>query len=719
MNFIKTLMVTIIFGIVVTGCGVLINPTADIHVKQGADGISAETGMFDFGRVEVNTSSTVIFTIQNNGNTCLKLTGSPLIEILGADSNYFIVTSQPSTPISPDKKTTFRIKFSPIVSKFYLATVSIQNNDMDKTPYTFTIKGRGIIIDINVRQDTQNIPSYTGVFDFGSIYLGNPSLTLIFTIESIGSKLLHLTGTPDLIEISGSHASMFIIDQTATKHSLNPGESTTFSITLAPTGIGRKSAKISIANDDPDENPYIFTITGVVCNIPFDFNGDGFDDVIIGVSADNAISGNDSDFAYLFLGSDNYSKNVNCNEADTIFKYRMDSYEIRSYVATSGDINNDGYGDIIIGNYHDTEYGQSTGCVLIYFGRTNPPSELNYTDADVKITGIQRLDGFGWVVSSAGDFNKDGINDIIIAATGVGYGSVFVFFGKENWESKFDYSKADLQISGNVNLRLYGTSVSSAGDFNNDGYDDLIVGTPATNCGNAYIIFGKSHPPKIISVSDADVTLTGENRGDYFGETVSKAGDINNDGYDDVVVGARRYDNQVRSAGCAYVYFGRANPSSTINPLDADIRILGDSMDAGFASCVSNAGDINNDGFSDLIIGESGSHHPNYPKDGNIYIFYGSSNPQSLLSLSNADVRIHTIGGLSLFKSISSAGDFNGDKIDDVIFTNCFSLYNDAEVHVLFGKSNLNSSIYLSNTDIKFQSYDPNIFIGWSISGGE
>ena len=136
------------------GCNVLINPTSKIVILHGSTEISTENGIFDFSRVEVYKSLTVIFTIQNNGNTDLKLTGSTIIVISGTDASNFIVTSQPALQISPKKETTFRIKFTPNQSKYYSANVSITNNDADKTPYTFSLTGRGIIIDINVRQGT-------------------------------------------------------------------------------------------------------------------------------------------------------------------------------------------------------------------------------------------------------------------------------------------------------------------------------------------------------------------------------------------------------------------------------------------------------------------------------------------------------------------------------------------------------------------------------------
>ena len=143
----------------------------------------------------------------------------------------------------------------------------------------------------------------------------------------------------------------------------------------------------------------------------------------------------------------------------------------------------------------------------------------------------------------------------------------------------------------------FSDTVSGAGDVNNDGYDDVIIGAEDYDreTGRAYIYYGGP-----VMDNTVDVTLNGENLWDSFGCSVSGAGDVNNDGYHDVIVGASNYNT---STGRAYIYYGGAamNP----NP-SAALTINGKGTSNRFGSSVSGAGDVNNDGYEDLIVGANG-----------------------------------------------------------------------------------------------------------------
>ncbi|MCD4657810.1 MAG: choice-of-anchor D domain-containing protein, partial [Planctomycetes bacterium] len=472
--------------ILTPACNVMINPTPEMLVKCGATEIPSETGIFDFGRVEVNETLTVIFTVQNNGNTNLKLTGEPMITILGSDADDFMVSAHPSTPISPGNYTTFRIKFMPTVSKYYSATVSIANNDDDKNPYTFSLTGRGIIIDINVRQDTQNIPSYTGVFDFGSIYLGNPSLTLIFTIENIGSKILQLTGAPKLIKISGSHASLFTIDQTLTTTPLSPGSSTTFSITFAPTTVGIKTAKISILNDDPDENPYEFTIRGE-CIDP---------EILVLDSKDNDIENNTGEFRF----PDNFQNNA-MSETYSIknlgtTNLRLTGIPIIRITGTTSHV-------FTVGKKPANSIAPASETTFVI--QFKPTNEMEYSATVTFANNDEDENPFTFTIFGVGyiptfDFNGDGYDYVIIGAhqdyeNGRYSGRAYLFYGRENCPVNIDCAEADVIFTSNLR-EYFGVSVAPAGDVNNDGFDDVIIGsTNSTLSGDAYIFFGRATPP--------------------------------------------------------------------------------------------------------------------------------------------------------------------------------------------------------------------------------
>ena len=227
-----------------------------------------------------------------------------------------------------------------------------------------------------------------------------------------------------------------------------------------------------------------------------------------------------------------------------------------------------------------------------------------------------------------------------------------------------------------------GFSVSSAGDVNGDGFDDLIIGAPAA--GETYVVFGKSSGfTAAIDLSTLDGTngfrLDGIDAGDNSGHSVSSAGDVNGDGFDDLIIGA--YSAQPggdRRAGESYVVFGKASGFTAAIDLDALNGTNGfrlDGIDAGDYSghSVSSAGDVNGDGFDDLIIGAPGSDPGGDSRAGETYVVFGKS------SGFTAAIDLSTLNGTNGFRldgidaldrsgfSVSTAGDVNGDGFDDLI----------------------------------------------------
>jgi hypothetical protein len=167
----------------------------------------------------------------------------------------------------------------------------------------------------------------------------------------------------------------------------------------------------------------------------------------------------------------------------------------------------------------------------------------------MNMTGYGTDDHFGFCCSNAGDVNGDGYQDVIIGGPAdYGNGRAFLFFGGENADNV-----ADLTFYGTAKNDGFGCSVSGAGDVNGDGYDDVIVGADEgeSGRGGAYIFFGGQQMD-----NNTDLILNGTNGSDYFGTSVSAAGDVNNDGYDDVIVGASWAWAVTALAGRAYIFFG-------------------------------------------------------------------------------------------------------------------------------------------------------------------
>jgi len=229
----------------------------EINLKQGVTHILVG-GSYDFGSVVLGANTPVTFTIENLGTADLDLTGAPKVQIDGVNAADFVVTSQPSTPVAASGSTTFVITFTPGGLGLRSANVSIANNDSDENPYTFTINGTGVAPEINLKQGGTSI-LVGGSYDFGSVVLG-ANTPVTFTIENLGTANLNLTGTPK-VQTGGANAADFIVTTDPSTLVAASG-STTFVITFTPGGLGLRSATVSIANNDSDENPYTFTITG-------------------------------------------------------------------------------------------------------------------------------------------------------------------------------------------------------------------------------------------------------------------------------------------------------------------------------------------------------------------------------------------------------------------------------------------------------------------------
>jgi 6-phosphogluconolactonase (cycloisomerase 2 family) len=222
----------------------------------------------DFGSANITGGSVDrVFTIANLGKGDLNLTGSPLVEITGAQAADFSVIVQPVSPVAPSGSTTFTVRFDPSAIGLRSATISIPNNDANENPYDFAIQGTGTSApEMDVLGNSFSIadgdvtPSAADHTDFGSADLTSGSVDRIFTIANLGNGDLNLTGSP-LVQITGAHAADFsVIEQPSSP--VAPGGSTTFTVRFDPSAVGLRSATISIANNDADENPYDFAIQG-------------------------------------------------------------------------------------------------------------------------------------------------------------------------------------------------------------------------------------------------------------------------------------------------------------------------------------------------------------------------------------------------------------------------------------------------------------------------
>jgi hypothetical protein len=325
-----------------------------------------------------------------------------------------------------------------------------------------------------------------------------------------------------------------------------------------------------------------------------DVNGDGYDDVIVGASKyDNELTNEGA--AYIYLGSstgldDTPSRTLEGNQAESLFGFS---------VGSAGDVNKDGYDDIIIGapSYDNGE--ENEGAAFIYHGE-NTPYGVSATP-DQTLDCDQSTSWFGISVGTAGNVNGDDYDDVIVGAHTYtngqsGEGAAFIYHGGSSGVS----ATPSRTLESNQANAQYGVSVGTAGDVNGDGYDDVIVGSATYDCvlndeGLAFLYHGSSTG---VSATQA-WSAGGAQENAMFGYSVATAGDVNNDGYDDVIVGARKYDNDpLTDVGLVNIYLGSSDGLSKIS----NWAMAGDQEYAEFGVPVNAAGDVNGDGFSDLIV---------------------------------------------------------------------------------------------------------------------
>ena len=410
-----------------------------------------------------------------------------------------------------------------------------------------------------------------------------------------------------------------------------------------------------------DGNPEDFS--GIDVNGTGDINGDGFNDFLITgfirVAPYN-YAGTGGQTYIIFGGND--VGNTGVIQPDVQESVIRSSFFRENTFLTfsngAGDVNGDGFDDFLISepfngvNSGSYEYGSLEGRTYVIFGGSDfsKPSLSEIDEANgFFIQGVDPYDFSGSAISSAGDINGDGIDDILIGARNANpsdkysAGETYVVFGSNDLGNTGNFLLSDLDgtngfvINGIEIDDRSGRAVSNAGDINGDGFDDILIGTNPlgqSNPGEAYVVFGGSNVGSGGSLELASLNgrngfiMHGINEGDRSGYSVSKAGDVNGDGLDDIIVGALRADVDGKTdAGQAYVVFGRndfgRNRILRLEELNGRDGFAINGVNAGdLIADVSGGEDVNGDGIDDIVIGANLASD----RRGQTYVIFGSEN---------------------------------------------------------------------------------------------
>ena len=691
-----------------TGPGLQVLGTNSTVIEN--DGEPSKTLGTVFGHLLAGNSATQTFSLSNLG-------GTEVTTISGFDVSdpAFTVSGLPGT-IAVGGVSNFSVRFSPPALGNYTASL-ILSNDACSGIYTVKLAGAAYTLSTNIGPNAGgNFLTITNGH-FGTItnVLVNG---VVATIQDAGDNWVRvvipngggMTGVVDAVVQTSDNGD--IVMPQVYEYNLPGvirGDYGVFSplTMLTNTWLDGTNGFAMVGTRNNDSSGYSIRPAG-------DVNGDGLADVIIGAPFATRLGTNTVGETYLVYGSTNgvptsYADLTNTwlDGTNGIILTGFEQQDYSGYaVDGAGDVNGDGYDDILIGAYRAYGFWSQTGIAgktyLVYGGSHLPaqihlnPSWFNGTNGTV-FAGAANDIYSGETLAGIGDVNGDGYADFIIGAkygrgthsyyvghTYLVYGSPHPYPANITLNSDWLNGTNGMTFEGLTNTLMIGKSVSAAGDVNGDGYADFLTGSDGAqpdgygNQGAAFLVFGQSAKfAPLVTLSPTWATgtngvwFTGATNQSNLAGLSAAAGDVNADGFDDILLNQTFADTNH-----AALVYGRGNFPSTVNLVRNWFDGANGSLLAGnFLASLSGAGDVNHDGADDLLLGLTLSSPMGITNAGAAYLVYGSrrglpaSQTLSLASMNGTNGCAFGGDQLGVGNGIhvSGAGDFNGDGVDDAL----------------------------------------------------